>query len=125
MTPKVKVVQHANSIPSILRILSSQLIQDADLKQSLSVTGFGVSKFDCQRQQLYIDFDILEPIYIPDYLDGHLFSCFVVQGSDNLARDAPSDNFQDFVTIGQVIVQHLDVFERNNDHYMGLYYHIC
>lgn len=82
MISETEVVQHVDNVVGSVSILSSQMVQDSDLLLCLPMESFLVS----------------------DQLESHVLLVFVVIGLDHLAETAFPDDFQDLVTVGDVIV---------------------
>lgn len=56
---------------------------------------------------LFLNFDLI--IDKPDDFDGDVRVCLVVEGADDLAEAAATDDLEDLVAVADVVVQHLVV----------------
>lgn len=91
MVPKVEVVEHVDDVVRLVLVLQPQVVQHAHLHQRL----------------------VVEPLLVPDDLDGHLVPGAVVQRPDHLPEGALADHFEDFVSVRYVVVDLLRIKENN------------
>lgn len=82
MIPEIKVLQHVNHIVAAVFVLLSQMVQNSHFYKGLMV----------------------KPSLVPDDFDRHVFMGHMVQSSNNLPKTALTNDFQDFVTVGNMIV---------------------
>lgn len=87
MVAEVEIVQHVDDVMRVIGVLLAQLVQDANLDQRL----------------------VMEPLLVPDYLDGHVLVGFVVQGPNDLAEAALANHLEDLVAVRDVVMDHLVV----------------
>jgi hypothetical protein len=87
MVPKVEILQHVNDVVIAILVFLSEVVEYADLHQSR----------------------MMESLFVPDDLDGDVLVGHVIERSDDLSEATLSDNFQNFVSVADVIVQNLDV----------------
>lgn len=59
---------------------------------------------------------MLKSFFVPDNFDGDLLVGHVVQGSDNLSETTFADDFEDFVTVADVIVKNLQTKKLKWNH---------
>lgn len=85
MIPEVEIVEHVDDVMRIVRVLLAQLVQDAHLDQRL----------------------VVEPLLVPNYLDGHMMIRFMVQRTNHLAEAALAYHLQDLVPVRDVVMDHL------------------
>lgn len=85
MIPEVEIVEHVDDVMRIVRVLLTQLVQDAHLHQRL----------------------VMEPLLVPNNLDGHVVIRFVVQRTNDLSKAALANHLQDLVPIRDVVMDHL------------------
>lgn len=71
-----------DNIVHLLLVLQPQMVQDPDLHEGL----------------------VVEPLLVPDDLDGHLAAGAVVQGPDDLPEGPLANHFEDLVAVCYVVV---------------------
>lgn len=85
MISEVDVVQHVNDVVRSISVLLSQLIENSDFDQGL----------------------MMEALLIADDFDCHILICFVIERTYDLTEASLADDFEYFITITDVIVNHL------------------
>lgn len=87
MVAEVKVVQHVDDVVRVIHVLLPQLIQNAHLDQGL----------------------LVEPLLIPDDLDGHVLVRLVIERPHHLPKAALADQLENLVAIRDVVMDDLVV----------------
>jgi len=76
-----KVERRVHSNDSVIMVPLSQMLKDFDLNQRLS----------------------MEPLFVPNDLNGNLTLCFMVRGPNDLTKGSFANDFQDFIAVAYVI----------------------
>lgn len=85
MISEVNIVEHVNNVVRSIGILLPQLVENTDFDKRL----------------------MMEALLVANYFDCHVLICFVIEGTYDLSEASLSDDFENFITIADVIVNHL------------------
>ena len=87
MRSKDKMVKHVDNVIGVILVLLPQVFQDSNLFLGLSVKSF----------------------LIPYHFQGNMKMTLVIIGFDHLTEAALPDDFEHFITIGQMVVSYVSV----------------
>ena len=87
MRSKDKMVKHVDNVIGVILVLLPQVFQDSNLFLSLSVKSFLISY----------------------HFQGNMKMTLVIIGFDHLTEAALPDDFEHFITIGQMVVSYVSV----------------
>ena len=82
-----EVVIHVDDVERVVLVLLAQVLQDPDLLLGLAV----------------------EPLLVPDHLQGHVVVVLVVVGLDHLPEAALAYHLENLVPVGQVVVDNVSI----------------
>lgn len=85
MISEVNIVKHVNDVVRSIGVLLPQLIENSHFDQRL----------------------MMKSLLIANYLDRHKLICFVIERTYDLSEASLADDFENFITIADVIVNHL------------------
>ncbi|CRK93579.1 CLUMA_CG007112, isoform A [Clunio marinus] len=93
MIPKIEVIQHVNDVVRSISVFLAKLIKNANFNERL----------------------MMEALFVSNYFDCDILICFMVQCTNHLSETTFSDNFQDLISIADVITEIKDAKESNKE----------